>query len=304
MGFLTDFAGAFASNIGGELKQREDQDYQLKLQGALERRRRQYQQEDELRRRKMGNEDRAAQMNLSGPQIGLDDQGRPSLLRVNATVDPMTGALGGSRERVGDAPVTPVGRPFTVYDGQNKRSVQRYSDGSEKDLGEPSPVRAAKSDKAVVNRQRFTTVTNPDGSKSQFDEQTGEHVRDLPSKPGSRSGKGESADAIRKSATEYAKEVAEAEGEVLNSLAAQWGIDQRGLPSDDESKRIAILASMEADVQERLDAARGKSKSKPADKPKDEKPSYAELAAQVKAKRPDLSDAEVRQYLASKGITP
>ena len=40
------------------------------------------------------------------------------------------------------------------------------------------------------------------------------------------------------------------------------------------SKRIAILASMEADVQERLDAARGKSKkSKPADKPKDEKPS-------------------------------
>lgn len=35
MGFLTDFAGAFASNIGGELKQREDQDYQLKLQKLL-----------------------------------------------------------------------------------------------------------------------------------------------------------------------------------------------------------------------------------------------------------------------------
>ena len=32
-------------------------------------------------------------------------------------------------------------------------------------------------------------------------------------------------------------------------------------------------------------------------------PSFAELAAQVEGKATDLSDAEVRQYLASKGIT-
>ena len=46
MGFLTDFARAFASNIGGELKQRRTRIISSSCRKLLERRRRQYQQED------------------------------------------------------------------------------------------------------------------------------------------------------------------------------------------------------------------------------------------------------------------
>ena len=83
-----------------------------------------------------------------------------------------------------------------------------------KDLGEPSPVRAAKSDKAVVNRQRFTTVTNPDGSSRNSMSRRAKNMSTIAVIETRLSlWQSESADAIRKSATSTPKEVAEAEGE-------------------------------------------------------------------------------------------
>lgn len=182
MGLLGDFAGAFATNIGNEMYQNEQEQRAIALQEALEQRRIQREQERELRQRRNQNEDRATELNLQGPQVGIDDQGKQALLRVRAEVDPETAAIRGTRERVGDAPVTPVGRPMTIYDGPNRRSVQRYSDGSEQDLGAPSPVRAASGGSSASTKVR--TVTNSDGSKTDYDPSTGKELKHFPAKGG------------------------------------------------------------------------------------------------------------------------
>lgn len=249
MGLLGDFAGAFATNIGNEMQQQEQINYQLQIQEALERRRRQYQQEDEARRRRTSNEDKATAMNLSGPSVDLDEQGRQSLMRVRAEVDPETGALRGTRERVGDAPVMPEGRPFTVYDGQNKRTVQRFSDGSERDLGDPSPVRAPSSggsSKAPIGEDGLTPYQRENIKARKEREARLER----------QGGKGgERPDNVRENWTKTAKAIGEADGEVLRSIAAQFGMDQRGLPTDDESLKAALLARVDADFGKRLKAA-------------------------------------------------
>lgn len=255
MGLLGDFAGAFLSNVGNEMYDNERQQQALALQEALEARRVQREQERELRQRRNQNEDRATELNLQGPQIGVDDQGKQALLRVRAEVDPETAAIRGTRERVGDAPVTPVGRPFTVYDGTNRRSVQRYSDGSEKDLGAPSPVRAASgggSGGGSSTKPKYE-LRNIGGEVMRI------NVNDPESKPqsmgpASKTGasKEDSADTIRSKWTAVATAINSAEGEALRSIAAQYGMDQRGLPTDDESLKSALLAQVDAEFGKRL----------------------------------------------------
>lgn len=258
MSLLRDFVGSFASNIGAEMYQREADDRALKLQEELENRRILRQQEAETRRRLQQNEDKATELNMAGAQIGTDDDGRPSLLRFRAEADPASGALRVSKERIGDAPVTPVGRPMTIYDGDNRRSVQRYSDGSEKDLGAPSPVRAARgaSGSGGSSAKDRYELRNIGGRVMRVNVTTGEQTDMGPaSKDGS--GKGESADEIRAKWTDTATKINAAEGEALRSIAAQYGMDQRGLPTDDETLKAAILGNVEAEFGERLKRASG-----------------------------------------------
>lgn len=291
MGLLSDFAGAFATNVGNQMQQQEEIDYQLQIQEALERRRRQYQEEDYLRRRGDKNEDQATAINAAGPTIGYDDTGRQSLMGQRASVDPKTRALSVSRERLGDAPVTPTGRPFTVYDGQNKRTVQRFSDGSERDLGDPSPVRAASSGKSGAGARDRFEMRNIGGRVMRVNVSTGEKEDMGPaSREGTKGSKSESVDDVRKLWNTTAKSINEAKGEELRSMAIQYGMDQRGMPTDDESLRTALLANMESEFSGRL-----KSASSRGDKPESNGEAEAIAAARAAIQRGAPEDAVLKR---------
>jgi len=95
---------------------------------------------------------------------------------------------------------------------------------------------------------------------------------------GKQSGKGgERPDNVRKAWDEEAARTAELEGEALRSKAAQYGMDQRGLPTDDETLRSALMAQIDAQYGKRLESAskRGGDKQPKPDKPDDESPPIA-----------------------------
>lgn len=257
MGLLGDFAGAFLSNVGNEMYDNERQQQALALQEALEARRIQRQQEAELRRRKQQNEDESVKLNMQGPQVGVDDAGNQGLLRIRSSVDPESGALRAERERVGDAPITPVGRPMTIYDGANRRSVQRYSDGSEKDLGAPSPVRAASGGGSSSTKVR--TVTNSDGSKTDYDPNTGAELKHFPAKGGGGKKDGDKPEDVRKLWDDEITRASELEGRALLSKAKQYGITEPRFdgvgtapPVDEEAVRAALLDKIDAKYGSRL----------------------------------------------------
>lgn len=87
---------------------------------------------------------------------------------------------------------------------------------------------------------------------------------------GKQSGKGgERPDNVRKAWDEEAARTAELEGEALRSKAAQYGMDQRGLPTDDETLRSALMAQIDAQYGKRLESAskRGGDKQPESNKP-------------------------------------
>lgn len=95
---------------------------------------------------------------------------------------------------------------------------------------------------------------------------------------GKQSGKGgERPDNVRKAWDEEAARTAELEGEALRSKAAQYGMDQRGLPTDDETLRSALMAQIDAQYGKRLESAskRGGDKQPEPEKTGDESPPIA-----------------------------
>lgn len=93
--------------------------------------------------------------------------------------------------------------------------------------------------------------------------------------PASKTGsKEDSADTIRKKWTDVATAINGAEGEALRSIAMQYGMDQRGLPTDDDSLKAALLAQVDAEFGGRLKGkSGGKAKSDaPAPKSKTDAP--------------------------------
>lgn len=77
---------------------------------------------------------------------------------------------------------------------------------------------------------------------------------------------GERPDNIRKAWDDEAARTSALEGEALRSKAAQYGMDQRGLPTDDETLRSALMAQIDAQYGKRLESAskRGGNDSKSA----------------------------------------
>lgn len=301
MGFLSDFAGAFSTNVGNQMQQQEEQDYQARLQEALERRRRKYQEEDELRRRKMSNEDRATQMNMSGPQIGMDDQGRQSLLRANMTVDPMTGALSGTRERIGDAPVTPTGEVERKV-GDKIVRYRTFSNGQEEVVAEAPRYKANVGGADIGGADRRANESNTRRDRDALAIETERRLTDIRAEV-----KGLSTERPTELDADSGKEIVSGLSEFDQWLRSNGMNPGQSKAQAIESARKRIrgeLAPQYGGGDAGGDAGAQESKDRPADKPKDDKPSYSELAAQVKAKRPDLTDAQIRQYLASKGITP
>lgn len=95
---------------------------------------------------------------------------------------------------------------------------------------------------------------------------------------GKQSGKGgERPDNVRKAWDEEAARTAELEGEALRSKAAQYGMDQRGLPTDDETLRSALMAQIDAQYGKRLESAskRGGDKQPEPEKTGNESPPIA-----------------------------
>ncbi len=88
---------------------------------------------------------------------------------------------------------------------------------------------------------------------------------------------GERPDNIRKAWDDEAARTSALEGEALRSKAAQYGMDQRGLPTDDETLRSALMAQIDAQYGKRLESAskRGGDKQSEPSKPDSESPPVA-----------------------------
>ena len=187
MSFLADFGGAFFTGVGNEMQQRENEDRQLRLQMALEDRRRRISRQDRF-------SDLVTENNLNAkPYVGYDSQGRMGLLQDEFAM----GDAGPTRtaRRLGDAPRTPTGE-VERKEGSEWVRYRQFSDGTEEVIARaPRDMRGGSTGS---DRRRFTTVTNPDGSKSQYDEQTGELVRELPAKAGKRENQADSKAALDK----------------------------------------------------------------------------------------------------------
>ena len=277
MGALSDFLRGAAGEVYNQSAQRRQMEQQTQAEDDRMRRQLKFAEAAERRRRLGANQDRAAELNAQGLQAGIDESGRQALYRVTADVDPNTAGLSTRRERVGDAPVTPVGRPFTVYDGANKRSVQRYSDGTEKDLGDPSPIREENAGSSVPRDAEGLTP---------YQRMQLEETRKNRERLERQSGKGgERPDNVRKAWDEEASRVSQMEGEALRSKARQYGMDQRGLPTDDETLKSALLAQVDAEYGKRLESARSR------------KPAGQEAPTRSSA-QPDQQDA-IRQAKAA-----
>ena len=188
MSFLADFGGAFFTGVGNEMQQRENEDRQLRLQMALEDRRRRISRQDRF-------SDLVTENNLNAkPYVGYDSQGRMGLLQDEFAM----GDTGPTRtaRRLGDAPRVPSGEVERKV-GDKIVRYRQFSDGTEEVIAE-APRYKPGDGSVRSDRRRFTTVTNPDGSKSQYDEQTGELVRELPAKAGKREDQADSKAALEK----------------------------------------------------------------------------------------------------------
>ena len=140
MSFLRQFAGHLATNLG---KQAEEERLR-KLQEEMERRRAELQFEFSEKGRVSEKKDFVEKTNATSEptvrQTVKDGKITGLLVQPELAIDE-TGAMVRKDRELGEAVPTPVGRPYTVYDGPNRVSMQQMSDGTSRQLGAPSPVR-------------------------------------------------------------------------------------------------------------------------------------------------------------------
>ena len=138
MSFGTDFFGAFATNIGGQMQQNEDDQRKLALDRALEKHRRKLAKEDADEARQHAKEDEADRLNAMAQPTPLMGRYVMPEFRVE------DGHMRRKDTDMGDAPPTRLGRVnSTTKDG--KRSGTEYTDGLTTWTvwdGEPMPPRA------------------------------------------------------------------------------------------------------------------------------------------------------------------
>lgn len=249
MGALSDFMRGAAGEV---YNQRQQKRYMEEQEAAEERRTQRqlkYAEAAEARRRLAQNQDRATELNMQGPQVGLDDQGRPSLLRAIAEVDPNSGALTARRERVADAPRVPT-KEVERKVGDKIVRYRQFSDGTEEVIAEAPRYRPdGGGSRQEVGEDGLTAY-----QRAQLEERR--KNRERLERNGGKGG--ERPDNVRKAWDDEAVRIGEMEGEALRSKATQYGMDQRGLPTDDETLRSALLAQVDAEYGKRLESARSR----------------------------------------------
>lgn len=262
MSFLQDFGGALASNIGSEMKQREDEARAIKLQDELERR-------------------RFARKNNMEASVALDapvpfgvpvDRGGGRF--EQATRVPVRALLNENTAEVvrpaswADGPSIPVPDPNALTPAQMETARQKELDRESRENA--ARIRGSSRGGGGSTAKPKYELRNIGGEVMRV------NVNDPNAKPqsigpASKSGgsKEESADAIRAKWTSVATAIGSAEGEALRSIAAQYGMDQRGLPTDDDSLKSALLAQVDAEFGKRLKggAKAEQPKQKDADSP-------------------------------------
>lgn len=306
MGKLSDFLGGFAGGLAKTMRADEEEKRRAEELKASQKAQLDYVRAAEAIRANFDAQSKPPVPAPFGPPTQGADGGymQPTRIARGALFDEATGAVS-SPASFDEGPAVPVPDPNALTPYQAATIDQR-------DRAAQSRIDAAKirgsggGSKASVGEDGLTPYQREQLSLSKSREQR------LANKPAS-SGEGKPADR-RKELMSTLSAINEAGGvvEVKNIIRA-YGIDpnsqevmnlQRGV---DDVDYLDTLKGYAVDVVSKELKGKPKaqeSKDRPADKPKDEKPSYSEVAAQVKAKRPDLTDAQIRQYLAGKGITP
>lgn len=254
MGLLGDFVGAFATNVGNEMYDNERQQQAMALQEALERRR--------IARAQNIKTKTAVPVPIpfgNPVQRGPGNWEQPTKIERGALLNENTLEL--------DRPASLEDGPYLPATDPNALTPAQAETARQKELDRASRENAARIRSS--SRGGSGSTTKP---KYELRNIGGEvmrvNVNDPNAKPqsigpASKSGgsKEESADAIRAKWTSVATAIGSAEGEALRSIAAQYGMDQRGLPTDDESLKSALLAQVDAEFGKRLD---GKTSNSPA----------------------------------------
>lgn len=273
MSLLGDFAGSFLQIAGQQGMQREEEDRQLRLREALDARRRKINRQER-------NEDYVTEQNLGAkPYVGYDAQGKPGLLQDEFAM----GEAGPSRNtrRLGDAPRTPTGEVERKV-GDELVRYRQFSDGTEEVIakaprykpdggrggGSGGSTAKPKYELRNIGGEVMRINVNDPGAKPQS------------IGPASKTGasKEDSADTIRSKWTAVATAINSAEGEALRSIAAQYGMDQRGLPTDDQTLKSALLAQVDAEFGKRLNGGDAK-----AEQPKQKDTESPPIAGAKKA---------------------
>ena len=278
MGALSDFLRGAAGEVYNQRAQKRQMESQLEMEAAREKRQLKFAEAAEARRRRQTNEDRATELNLRGPAVDVDDTGQAALMRAVAEVDPESGALRARRERVADAPVT-IERRGTRKTAEGTVTGAWMTDGTFVPDGDPMPPRPVGG----------SVPRDADGLTPYQRAQLEETRKNRERLERNNSKGGERPDNVRKAWDEEATRISAMEGEALRSKAIQYGMDQRGLPTDDDTLRSALLAQVESEYGKRLKSASSRGPEPPAP------PSNIPAAAVAELKR-DPSPEAIKEF--------
>jgi len=263
MGLLGDFVGAFATNVGNEMYDNERQQQAIALQEALERRR--------IARAQNIKTKTAVPVPIpfgNPVQRGPGNWEQPTKIERGALLNENTLELDRPAS-LEDGPYLPATDPNALTPAQAETARQKELDrasrenaarirGSSRGGGGGSSAKPKYELRNIGGEVMRVNVNDPNAKPQSIG-------------PASKSGgsKEESADAIRAKWTSVATAIGSAQGEALRSIAAQYGMDQRGLPTDDESLKSALLAQVDAEFGKRLKggAKAEQPKQKDADSP-------------------------------------
>lgn len=262
MGLLGDFVGAFATNVGNEMYDNERQQQAMALQEALERRR--------IARAQNIKTKTAVPVPIpfgNPVQRGPGNWEQPTKIERGALLNENTLELDRPAS-LEDGPYLPATDPNALTPAQAETARQKELDRASRENA--ARIRGSSRGGGGSTAKPKYELRNIGGEVMRV------NVNDPNAKPqsigpASKSGgsKEESADAIRAKWTSVATAIGSAQGEALRSIAAQYGMDQRGLPTDDESLKSALLAQVDAEFGKRLKggAKAEQPKQKDADSP-------------------------------------
>lgn len=288
MSLLGDFAGNFLSIAGNNMQQQEDQDRAIRLQEEIERRR--FARQQNMKAKTSLPEQRPVGAPYQDPQSGKwlqrTQQARQALLDEN------TGD-------VTQAAAWEDGQPVEVAD-PNALTPYQQAQISQKELDRAAKIQAAKERRGSGGSG---APRGEDGltayQREQLKLQREREARLTDQGTRGNGGKKDTPDAVRKTWTETAAQISSADTQTLRSIAAQYGMDQRGLPSDDAALKDALLAQVDAEFGKRLQSSAGKARA-PDTNDKTSPPPAKVIEAAREAIAKGADPAAVRKRVAEK----